>query len=462
VTLQEYVAFKETEHFLDSLLFAKPTPHFVAPKHADEPPPPFGIERLARFLQAAGNPHRTQKFLHITGTSGKTSTTYFLACLLETQGLTTGMFTSPPLCSLAEYFTINRQWPPVADIIQLVREFTPLLEREYAQQGASLSQFEFLCALALIYFARRPVDYTVLEVGLGGRHDATNVIECAAVSIITNIGLDHTHLLGKTLPAIAQAKLGILKAGTPVLTAERRPELLTLFRQEAAQIGASVQALGVDFHVKNIAAGRDGTVFDYTSGQHCYRGLRTTMRGAYQAENAALALRALELVAAQSGQPIKTDDVRRGLQAAVIPGRCEFMPHDPRVILDGAHNPEKIRQFAAYLKTQFTPEQVIFVCAFTSGKEPAEMLAPLLEISRAFYLTKTLNSTRADEEPLYLKTVLNTLRPDVHAAIYLNPADALDAALDAARARQQVVCVTGSLYLVALLRQRWYPEYALL
>lgn len=465
ITLTDYCAYKAAEQFLDSLLLAKPMPAFIAPKHTVQPRNPFGLQRVRSFLEAAGNPQRHNRYIHIAGTSGKTSTTYFVANLLQAQGYTTGRFTSPPIGTFAEYFTINQQLPPIRDVLDLIESAKPLIDREYEQtELGMISQAELVLALALTFFARQQVDYVALEAFLGGRHDATNVIEQAEVSILTNIGLDHTHILGNTLTAIATEKLGILKPGTPLVTAEQRPDLLRLFREQARTCGAEVHRLGREFRIEQVAARPEATEFDYVSAAHTFRGLTTGVCGSYQARNAALAIRALELVAEQRGRPLNEAALRQALRLTAISGRAEQVQDAPVVLLDGAHNSDKIAQFAAYLISRFAPRPgVIVVFGCTSGKDPAAMLTPLVEVSDRFYLTRPIIGSREAEEPRYLQSVLRSLRPaGLAITLALDPVAALDQALDEARRRDQVVCVTGSLYLVAHLRQRWYPEATML
>ena len=461
--LTTYLQYKETERFLESFITAKPLPHFVAAPHAPQRQNPFGLERVRSFLAESGNPHLQQNYIHIAGTSGKTSAAYFTAAVFQAQGYQTGLFTSPHLTTFAEYFTINQRLPPVQELIDLVAQAKPLIDREYETKNwGMISYAELLLALALQYFALKNVDYVALEAFLGGSTDATNVIARSAVSIITNIGLDHTHILGDTLAEIAAAKAGIVKAGCPLITAEARPEILALFSQAASQAATTVQVLGKDFRIEQIKAGKNDTSFDYISAEHTYKELTTSMCGAYQASNAALAIRALEIASRQNGKTIDETAVRKGLLATFIPGRFEIVCHDPVVILDGAHNPDKIAHFVAYLKSRFQPEDVIFVCGFTTGKNPAAMLAAMLAVSSHFYLTRVLLGYREDEEPRYLKSVLAAFCPTVNAVIKSDPLAALAMAMEEAKCQRKVVCVTGSLYLVAHLRQRWHPEYQIL
>lgn len=458
-----YSAYKATERFLDSFVLAKPIPHFVAAKHAASQKNPFGLERIQSFLKALEHPQRCLQYVHIAGTSGKTSTTWLTAAVLRSQGYKTGMVTSPHLMTFLEYFTINGHVPPVHDILSLIEEIKPLIDQEYQTSGCGMISYaELVLALAFLYFARQQVDYVALEAFLGGRTDATNVIEQAEVSILTNIGLDHTHILGHTLPEIAREKLGILKPGCPLITAEQRSELLDLFVSEAHTHETTMQRLGQEFRIAQIRPERSTTVFDYISDRHIYRDLQISAGGAYQAANAALAIRALEIVAKNNDRPIIEEALRDSLASTNIPGRFEQVADDPVVILDAAHNPDKIAQLVEHLKHQFRRGEVLFVCAFTSGKNAEDLLRPMLEVSQTFYLTRAIIGYRDDEEPLYLKSVLNMLDPSIQTNIALDPLTALDQAMAVAQNTGQVVCVTGSAYLVGYVRQRWFPEYTLL
>ncbi len=463
IDFEHYLKFKETERFLESLIFSKPQPHFVPSKHEATRKNPFGLERVASFLSGLGKPYLKNKYIHVTGTSGKTSTSYFAANIFHAQGYTTGMFTSPHISTFAEYFTINMALPSVKEIIDLVEQSKFLIDREYEQKEMGMISYsEFVLAMALTYFAVKNVDYVVLEAFLGGRYDATNVIEQSEVSVITNIGLDHTHILGETAQEIASDKAGIVKKGCPLLTAEQEPDILGIFRKEVDKFDTEIQILGKDFRIENVTTGNDETLFDYISGMNTYRELRTSMCGTYQAKNAALAIRALEIVSEKNKKQIDEKALKKSLRSTYIPGRYEKVHDDPPVILDGAHNLDKIACLISYLKSRFEKDSVSFVCGFTSGKNPEKMFKHLLEVSNTFYLTRVIMGYREDEEPIYLKSVLASLAPAVNASIALDPFAALDMAMDDAKKQKKVVCVTGSLYLVAYIRQRWYPEYKML
>ncbi len=460
LTFEEYITYKETERFLDSLIFSRPIPHFAPQK---TPPPsrknPLGVERIASFLQAAGKSHLNNRYIHITGTSGKSSTAYIMSGLLQAQNYRTGLFTSPHITTVAELLQVDGRLPSTREMVALVERFKPLIDIEYEQKGLGMiSHFECLVALALEYFFQRQTDYVVLEVGVGGRYDATNVIERAEVCVITRIGLDHTNILGNTLPEIAHDKIGILKKDCPLITAEQNPEILSIFREEADRFDSDVEVLGQDFWIEQVRAEQKGTVFHYRSQSHVYSDLTVSACGAYQARNAALAIRSLELISERNHRPIDEHALRRGLQQVHIPVRYELVNDSPPVILDGAHNPDKMKSLTSFLQQRVGQDDIIIVCGFTSGKQPRKMLASLLQVSRTFFLTRVITAHRECEEPFHLKQLLESFDAPANITIRLDPFMALDAAVDMARQQGKVVCVAGSLYLAGHLRQRWYPE----
>ncbi len=458
-----YAQHQETERFLDSLRFSKALPHFVPQRQKGNVSKPFGLEGVASFLSAAGKPQRKNRYIHITGTSGKTSCSYFMTNLLQAQGCRIGLFTSPELCTFAEYFTIDQRLPDIGEIMQLLDRLKPLIDQEYELHGQDhISHFELLLSAALIYFADKASDYVVLEAGLGGKHDATNVIEHAELSIITNIGLDHTQILGKTLPEIAGEKAGIIKQGSPLLTAETRPEILKLFREQTRMKETELEVLGEDFSVDTVQAEKERSSFSYHSDSNHFSDLTMNMRGAYQTRNAALAIRAMELLSLKRGRTLDERALREALQNTVIPARYEQVQDEPPVILDGAHNPDKIASLLSYLKDWSQPDEMVFVCGFSSGRNPKKMLRSLLTLSRQFYLTRPIIGYRDDEDPLYLKKTLHSLDSRARIELHLDPFVALDAAIQHARQHGKTVCVTGSLYLISHLRQRWHPTYEVL
>lgn len=465
IDMKEYMKFKRTEKFLESLVFSKPMPHFVTSKHKIKNKNPFGLERIRHFLEKIDSPHKKNKYIHITGTSGKTSTSYFVTELMSGQGYRTGMYISPHITTLLERFMIDMNLPKAEDIIKLVDDTKSHINEDYEfTEFGSLSYFEYVLSLAMIYFHNKNVDYVTLEVGLGGRYDATNVIPNSDISIITNIGLDHTHILGNTKEAIAKDKIGIIKHGTPLITMEQEEHILDIFRKEAVKFDTEIQVLGKEFTVENIRNnGVKGIVFDYKSKENTFKDLCINMNGMYQAYNSSLAIRTLELIKEEKDcGKIDIDKLRASLLNTNIPARYEIINNDPVVILDGAHNPDKISHLVEALKMNYSKDEVIFVCGFTSGKNPPDMIKMMVDISSHFYLTRIFSGYRESEEPLYLKSLIKKYDNRIRTEIRLDPIDALYEALEVAKKNKKVICITGSLYLVSYLREEWYSEFDLI
>lgn len=447
--------------FLDSLVLARPRPHYIAARRgrAGEEGPAFGLARLRALLEALGRPQDRLRFVHITGTSGKTSTALFAAGLQRcVGGGPVGLHISPHMSSPRERLTVDGQPCSRAELTGLVEEVKPILDAEYRRgEHGMASYFEVLLALALHHFARRGVDVAVLEAGLGGRYDGSNVIGPPEVCVITNIGLDHTHILGDTRADIARDKVGIVKPGAPLITAEQDPAILAIFEQACAEAGSKLEVLGRDFHVEARGSDPEGCRFAYRSPSLNWREARVGAPGDFQAANAALALRATELTAARSGRPELAPAALAGALAALKPpGRFEVMRREPPVILDGAHNPEKMQGLVSSARRMFPELPFVAVVAATSGRDLPELLRPLIGWARVIAFTRSLAPHRVDEEPWVLRETALALASEagleLEASLWLDPADAFAAASRRATEEGLGLCVTGSLYLVAHLR----------
>ncbi len=455
-----YIKFKEMEKFIESLVYSKPTPHFVKTRHEVKRKHPFGLERVGSFLNSINNPHLKNKYVHITGTSGKTSTTYFTSNVLYGHGYKTGMHISPHICTLLERFTVDMKNPPAEDIIDIVNRLKPAINREYMENDFGwISYFEFVLSAALKYFSEINTDFVVLEVGLGGRYDATNIIEKSEVSIITNIGLDHTHILGDTKEEIASDKIGILKPKCPLVTSEKDSNILRIFKEEAEKTNSPVHIIGKDFVVENIILKEDRTIFDYISKDSSFKQLQISSLGKYQAENSSLSIRALELISEKYNKDISEDRLRDSLINTKIPARFEIIQRNPDIILDGAHNPDKIKSLANHLSSIYDNDDIIFIIGFTSGRNPIESINHLIDLGYKFFVTRVFTGYREDEEPKYIKELIDKTNSNIDVKVYFDPFDALDKAMIEASNNRKSICVTGSLYLVSYIRQRWINEY---
>ncbi|MDF1661431.1 MAG: Mur ligase family protein [Planctomycetota bacterium] len=446
----EHQSFIETERFLHSLVFSKAKPHYVA-KAASETalPPVFGLERLRELLRRMGSPDKALEFVHITGTSGKTSTATITAKILESQGLKVGLHISPHLISPCERLTINGQGCKKSELTAYVNEIKPLLDTMVTETDyGPPSYFELMLALALRHFARNEADLVVLEAGLGGRYDGTNVITRSLVSIITSVGLDHTHVLGNTKAEIAKDKLGIVKTGGVLLTAEQDPEILRLFEETVEEQSASLFRLGRDFSIEY-----SGDSFSHQSKDWELAGLSLQkLRGEFQKWNSALALEAAYRVIKDLGREWNEAAIRECLATITVLGRMDIISTDPLLIYDGAHNPEKIEMLVRELEQSYPKTKFHVIYGATSGRDLEAILSSLSRIAKAFSLTRPMAEFRANEDPKYLAILLDKIAPEIPKTISLDPKEALKKIKDMNRCQPLLIC--GSLYLVSYLYPR--------
>lgn len=453
------------EAYLHGFIAARPRPPWLPPSPDGAPPAAFGLERLRELLERLGRPQDQLTVLHIAGTSGKTSTARWCEALFRAEGLSTGLHVSPHLDSVCERLTVDGAPCSAPELIALVQEARPIIDDLYRETELGMpSYFEVLLALALLHFARAGVDLVVLEAGLGGRFDGTNVVDRKALTLLTCVGLDHTHLLGDTKAEIALDKVQIARPGVPLLTAEQDPSVLAVIRDEVTRIGATLDESILGRLARSpdpdASAASQGPAFSYRSDDGRVEGLRCGAAGEHQIRNAGLALRALELLGPQlveGFRSLNADEARRRGLAEVLaetrmPGRCELLRERPPVILDGAHNPDKLRALAAVLEAR--GGSWIGVLGMVPGRDitaALEVLAPHLS---EVVLTRPLAEFRGDVEPRLLEQTWRELAPEIPSRVFLDPGDALEAALARAATSGAGVVATGSLYLVSALRRR--------
>lgn len=401
-----------------------------------------GLERIQFLLDALGNPERAFPAVHVAGTNGKGSTSAMVAAMLRAAGRRVGLFTSPHLVRYNERIALDGR--PVANELfeWALERLRPWVDAAAQSPVGQPTEFEVGTAAAMVCFAEAGVDVAVVEVGLGGRLDSTNVVQ-PVVSVITPLGLDHTSRLGGTLSRIAWEKAGIIRPGVPVVCAPQPGEAQDVITRVAAEQGAPVLAAGRDYDVALVRSDADGTVFDVRRGDRWLRGLRTRLLGPHQAVNGA--------VAAIAGLTLGLSEeaVRRGLEMVVWPGRLEVVAEGPLVVLDGAHNAEGVRALAAALRTVFPGQRPVFVLGVLQEKPVEAMLRELLPLGRAAVFTAP-NSSRT---PPVAPEQLARLAAGLIDPIVVEP-DAAQA-LEKARALagpQGLVCVCGSLYLVGEVR----------
>ncbi|WP_327645867.1 folylpolyglutamate synthase/dihydrofolate synthase family protein [Micromonospora zamorensis] len=338
----------------------------------------FELDRIESLLDLLGSPQRAYPAIHLTGTNGKTSTARMIDSLLRAHGLHTGRYTSPHLETVRERISLDGE--PVSEerFTSVYREIKPLAELIDARSDEPLTYFDMTTALAFATFADAPVDIAVVEVGLGGAEDATNVI-LAGVCVITPIGLDHTEWLGDTIQDIALAKAGIIHPGATVIAAAQDEEAAGPLLDRCAEVGATIAREGGEFGVLSRAVAVGGQVLSLQGLGGVYDDVFIPLHGAHQAQNAAVALAAVEaFLGAGSRRQLDVETVREGFSSTSSPGRLERVRNAPTILLDGAHNPHGMAATVTALQEEFAFSKLVAVVGVLADKD-AEGLLELLE-----------------------------------------------------------------------------------
>ncbi|HEW0003690.1 TPA: bifunctional folylpolyglutamate synthase/dihydrofolate synthase [Streptococcus pneumoniae] len=408
--------------------------------------PHFGLERMVELLALRGNPHLKLKVLHIGGTNGKGSTIAFLKKMLEKLGLRVGVFSSPYLIHYTDQISINGESISEARLEALMADYQSLLEGEAVANLQGTTEFEIITALAYDYFASEQVDVAIMEVGMGGLLDSTNVCQ-PILTGITTIGLDHVALLGDTLEAIAEQKAGIIKQGMPLVTGRIAPEALTVIDRIAEGKDAPRLAYGTDYQVRHQESVVTGEVFDYTSAVRQGR-FQTSLLGLYQIENAGMAIALLDTFCKEDGRELVSNDLLgQALEETSWPGRLEIVSRDPLMILDGAHNPHAIKALLTTLQERFADyrKEILFTCIKTKALE--DMLDLLEQIPDTELTLTHFDDNRATDEKVLEEAAKS------RNLSYQGWQDFLEQKLtDKKEEKKTVRIVTGSLYFLSQVR----------
>jgi len=396
-----------------------------------------GLERIGELCEKLGHPERKLKFIHVAGTNGKGSFCAMTESILRAAGYKTGLYTSPYIREFNERMQINGENISDSELVELTEYIKPIAD----SMEDKPTEFELITAVAFEYFARNNCDVVVLEAGLGGRLDSTNIITTPVLSVITGIALDHTAILGDTVEKIAAEKAGIIKEGVPVIFGGEDDSASAVIERTAKERGS--EFVRVDYgKLKNINATLDGTDFDYGY----LTGLHVGLLGLYQPKNAAVVLNAVHTLN-KHGFLIKVGHIQEGLKKAVWHARFEKVSKDPLIIFDGAHNPQGIEQAVKSIKHYFGTNKVYLLTGVLKDKnytEIAQMLATVA--SRAFTLTP--DSPRALSAEEYSK-VLRSAGIDATASQSIE--QAFKSAKEAAKRDGMPLVCLGSLYVYASL-----------
>ena len=419
----------------------------------------YPLGRMRELLARLGDPHIGLPTVHVAGTKGKGSTAAMIAAALSAAGHSTGLFSSPHLNRVEERFAVDGQPCTEAEFVELVERLRPValqMDAEAArQQGAGPTYFELTTALALLHFRRRGVAAAVLEVGMGGRLDSTNVVT-PAVSVITSISFDHMKQLGHTLAAIAGEKAGIIKPGVPVVSGVTQDEPRVVIERIAAERGSRIMQLGRDFsftyqppkHLDAAAAlGRIDFTLRNEAGEQSLHGVELGLLGSHQGANAAVVLATLAELRTR-GWKLPEEAVRRGLASVRWPARVEVVSRRPVVVIDAAHNGASIEALLTTLDESFLPRRRGLIFATTKEKDLTGMLGQLLPKFDRVIFTRYRNNPRGvpPEELLELDGPSRS-----HCSVAADPKSAWEA-MRLWATPDDLVCVTGSFFIAAEMR----------
>ncbi|MFD1426425.1 dihydrofolate synthase/folylpolyglutamate synthase [Kroppenstedtia sanguinis] len=413
-----------------------------------------GLERMEWVLERLNHPERRLKFIHIAGTNGKGSTAAMVSSVLQEAGYPVGMFTSPYLHHWGERITLDGEPIPEKSFIYWADQVAQWVEEMDREGVGRISPFEFWTLVAILYFAKEAVPWFVVwETGLGGRLDSTNVVY-PLVSVITNVGHDHTHILGGTLTQIAEEKAGIIKPGVPVITACEEEEALSVLSTVAEEKQCRLYRLHQEFDVNSRISGKEGESFSFSSPFRPLDRVQIPLRGKHQVKNGAVALMTLEILRKYYATVLEEAEILKGMEKVRWPGRLEEISQRPSVWLDGAHNPEGAEALAQALR-DLPCDRLLLLTAVLEDKDATGILKPLLPLVDRVIVTQ-VDQPRG-LEPDRLREVAARLRPDLEIGQASRAEEGLHCLLEEAGERDCIV-VAGTLFLVSEIRESMLSE----
>lgn len=407
-----------------------------------------GLDRVKALLELIDNPEQNLQMIHVAGTNGKGSTVSYLSCMLQELGLSVGTFTSPFIEVFNERIAINGQWIPDEAIIRLVNKYQPfvaLLDDQPAVAG--ITEFELLTVMGLDYFQEQQVDVAIIEVGLGGLLDSTNVIE-PILTAITTIGMDHTDILGETLEDIATQKAGIIKPNVPLVTGKIEEAALKVIKETAMKQNAPIKCFEEDYQV--VYQGPDskwGEIFDFYNEAGKIKNIKTPLLGEHQIENASLAIELFFSYCHLKRIPIKQEWIINGLAQTRWPARMEKISDEPFIVMDGAHNNHAMKRLVENVMREFPQRKIWILFSALETKDITQMLAELARIPSSELLVTTFDHPKALHIEK-LKSMSGVTSIKTAAAWQLGLADLLEKSM-----ADDLILITGSLYFVSEIRQ---------
>ncbi len=404
----------------------------------------LGLKNISYLLSFLGEPHKKLKIIHVSGTNGKGSTCSLISSILQSDGYKVGLYTSPHLVDFTERIKINNKSIDREKVCELLERIKPFIKKvANAPSYGQPTFFEVITSMAFLYFFEEQVDFLVLEVGLGGRLDATNVCE-PLISVITHIDYDHMDKLGNGLEEIAREKGGIIKPEGIVISTNQYEEAYNEIKKIADEKNSLIYSTGKEISYKVVKSDINGVIFDLKGIYHNYKNLHTPLLGRHQADNAATAITATEALKIR-GVNISEKAIRAGLEKVKWTGRLEIIQNNPTLILDGAHNPSGIRIVWQALKEIFTYHRLILVLAIFAEKDYKKMIQILAPNADLIITTKTM-SPRAALPRIIAKEAAKYIEQN-KIIVTENIPQAINCALSNSK-KDDLICITGSLYTV--------------
>lgn len=432
----------------EALAYLRQLINYEAPQPVSYDPEHFNPDTLEAFLQSLGAPHNAFASVHIAGSKGKGSTAAMVAAVLERAGFCTGLYSSPHLVSIRERTQTNRQWISRDDFAALVTKLRDQVDKTgYRQTARIRTFFELTTALSLLHFARQHVDIAVVEVGLGGRLDTTNVLT-PKVAAITPIELEHTHVLGDTLTAIAGEKAGIIKPQSCVVSAAQAPEVIEVLEQRCQAQQATLVIAGREFHSDIVDVSSAGSTFHFSGFGHHWRDLHIPLLGRHQVANATVALAIIAQLCAQ-GWAIDDDHIATGLSQVQWEGRLEIVARHPWTVFDGAFTVEAAQHLRRSLTELFDYQRLWLVLGLSADKNLSGIVECLGTLAHEVIVTPFSNPRSCDSQRL----AAAVRQQDIPVRIAPDPESALAWAQDAA-SPHDMICVAGSLFLIGEIKAR--------
>lgn len=406
-----------------------------------------GLDRVEELLKRVGNPEAHVPTIHIAGTNGKGSTVTYLRCMLEELGLKVGTFTSPYIEHFNERMAINGHGISDNHIIQYVEKYQELVKgMDQQQESAGITEFELLTVMAFNYFLDEQVDIAIIEVGLGGLLDSTNVVK-PILTAITTIGKDHTEILGETLEKIAFQKAGIIKETIPVVTGNIEEEIVVVINEVAKEKHSTVYRYGKDYQAVYLHPDKNwGEVFHFYGEAGKLPNVKVPLLGRHQVENAAVAIQLFYLYCGMHQLPFKDRDVYHGLGQAQWPARMEKISDEPLIILDGAHNDHAVHRLAENLKKEFPNRQIHILFSALATKNVDQMIRILRKVPNVHLYLTTFDYPRAIE--LTKMTHLEDEKTEIVSLWQFGLGEILEK-----MSTDDLLLVTGSLYFVSQVRE---------